>query len=149
MRLMTERVLGEYFDLSVARAGGIYGPGRNIVTRVLAGKPLASRGGGRKVGRIHVDDLAGVIRSLALRDEPLVVNAVDDEAATSLDLLRWLRESGLGVDEAIAECEAIALRVERDGAAGGDRLISNARLRDELGYALRYPTFREGLAAGL
>lgn len=151
LRLMTERVLGEYFELSVVRAGGIYGPGRNIVTRVMRGGALASRGGGRKVGRIHVDDLAGVIRALVLREEGLCVNAVDDEAATSLDLLEWVGANAEALGVSVGEIEEAIKECEQAGEipVGGDRLMSNQRMREVLGYALKYPTYREGLGAGL
>lgn len=143
LRLATEAVLNEHFDTRIVRAGGIYGPGRNLLTRLAAGKgPVRSE---RPIHRIHVHDLAHLCIAALADDAPKIVNAIDAEPATGADQLRWIAEQPWCEDPDHLR----ALADEQPPTPEGPmRVISNARLRDWLGDDFwRYPTFREGLSA--
>ena len=85
-RHVTEAVLAENFDTRIVRAGGIYGPGRNLLTRLAVGKgPVRSD---RPIHRIHVTDLARICVAALADEAPAIVNAIDAEPATGADQLR-------------------------------------------------------------
>jgi nucleoside-diphosphate-sugar epimerase len=129
------------------RLGGIYGPGRTrLVDGVRSGRALVRPGPPRYTNRIHRDDAAGALHhllalALAGRELPGRLIGVDDEPADEAEVLRWLA-ARLGVPppgEASREAAT-------SGRAATNKRCRNARLR-ALGYAFRYPTFREGYAA--
>ena len=128
---------------TAVRFGGIYGPGRTrLIDGVRAGT-LRPRGGPpHYTNRIHADDCAGVLAHvLSLEAPPPVLVAVDDEPAPLDDVLEFLA-ARLGV-------EGGGLTPPPDpGAAPTGKRCRNARLRTS-GYALRYPTYREGYGAAL
>ena len=123
------------------RLTGIYGPGREwLLTQVRRGyrvvvePPLYAN-------RIHVDDAAGLLAFLLEADragqalEDCYIG-VDDAPAPLAEVVGWLREY-LGVTEWAEDAS-----VRRTGS----KRCSNARAR-ALGWAPRYPSFREGYAA--
>jgi len=140
--LEAEARLGASPIASVAlRLGGIYGPGRTrLLESVRAGRATLARGVKRYTNRIHRDDAAGALRHLALLDEaPPLVLGVDDEPAERGEVLRWLAD-------ALAAPEPAEVEPDPGAAPDAGKRCRNALLRST-GYALRYPTFREGYAA--
>ena len=137
LRLLTEKILSQYFSLQVVRPGGIYGYGRGIDVRLKSGKPIPVSN--TPVHRIHVKDLARIICHLVDNpDAPNCVNAVDLEAKPSWEVARWLVENRDDLSEEMLPYAADCL------PGTPQRIISNQRLL-ELGITLRYPTFREGM----
>jgi len=137
LRLLTEKILSQYFSLQVVRPGGIYGYGRGIDVRLKSGKPIPVSG--TPVHRIHVKDLARIICHLVDNpDAPNCVNAVDLEAKPSWEVAKWLIENRNDLTEEMLP--------DADDCLPGtpQRIISNQRLL-ELGLTLSYPTFREGM----
>jgi len=137
LRLLTEKILSQYFSLQVVRPGGIYGSGRGIDVRLKSGKPIPVSN--TPVHRIHVKDLARIICHLVDNtDAPNCVNAVDLEARPSWEVASWLVENR---DDLTKEM----LPDASDCLPGTpQRFISNQRLL-ELDITLSYPTFREGM----
>lgn len=142
-------LLGEAERLAVSavalRASGIYGPGRGVHARLLAGNYRIIGSGDTYVNRIHVDDLVQVIMAAALIPTlpRTVYNVADDEPVSSrahagavADIL------GLPHPPALPESEAPPRLLAMLGA---NRRIRNQRLQSELGVILDYPTWREGL----
>ncbi|MDH4558756.1 NAD-dependent epimerase/dehydratase family protein [Pseudomonas sp. BN417] len=123
------------------RLTGIYGPGREWLLkqvrmgyRVVSEPPLYAN-------RIHVDDCAGLLAHLLAADAAGGTLAdcyigVDDAPAPLHEVVGWLRER-LGVTGWAEEST-----VRRSGS----KRCSNARAR-ALGWAPRYPSYREGYAA--
>lgn len=123
------------------RLTGIYGPGREWLLkqvrmgyRVVSEPPLYAN-------RIHVDDCAGLLAHLLAADASGAALAdcyigVDDAPAPLHEVVGWLRER-LGVTGWAEEST-----VRRSGS----KRCSNARAR-ALGWAPRYPSYREGYAA--
>ena len=147
LRLATERTLAEFFDLRIVRPGGIYGSGRNLVTRILEGKPL--RPGSRPVHRIHVTDLATITARTLEDSAPACLNAVDEQAETSAAVLSWVAEQPFCPDSDRLQAAADELASATPARPRGrrQRRVSNRRLVDELSFSFRYPTYRQGLAA--
>jgi nucleoside-diphosphate-sugar epimerase len=140
-RVAREEAPERGIDGAVARFAGLYGPGRYRLERYLEGPVTEGY-----LNMIHRDDAAGVVRfMLESTDEELLV-AVDDEPVEKWTFADWLADE-CGVERPPKRTEAE--RLEADLSAAARRRIltskrcSNDRLR-ELGYELRYPTYREG-----
>lgn len=130
-------------DVRVFRLPGIYGPGRSALDRVTAPRVDAP---GHRFSRIHVDDIVGAIVA-SFDTSPGVWNIADDRPTTSravaehaCDLL-GLPYPPLVAPAALAPA-ARAFYSER-------RAIANGKMKRDLGYRLRYPSYREGLRACL
>lgn len=132
----------------IFRLAGIYGPGRNPLERIRKGAAQRIVKPGLKLSRIHRDDIVGILcASIAQPNAGAIYNVADDEPAPPQDVVTF-GCSLLGVapppeeDFASAEMSPMARSFYLD-----NKMVGNGRLRDELGYALAYPTYREGLKA--
>ncbi len=131
------------------RAAAIYGPGRGVHARIAAGTYHVLGDGKGFVSRIQVDDLGSAI--LAAARAPAIAraayNVADDEPTRARDHADAVaRILGLPPPPSLPPEKATP---DMRDLMGGDRRISNRRLRDELGVELAYPTWREGLAHAL
>ncbi|WP_409315925.1 SDR family oxidoreductase [Pseudomonas sp. KCJK9016] len=143
-RLMLEAehiALNSGIPASIVRLTGIYGPGREwLLTQVRRGyrvavdPPLYGN-------RIHADDAAGLMAFLLESDRKGralddIYIGVDDAPAPLAEVVAWLREY-LGVTQ-WSEDESVRRT--------GSKRCSNARAKT-LGWAPKYPSYREGYAA--
>lgn len=131
----------------VFRLAGIYGPGRNQLLSLLDGTAKRVIKDGQIFSRIHVEDIANVLEASMARPNPGgAYNVCDDEAAPPQDVVEFgARLLGLPVPPAIPFDQAELSPMARSFYADSKR-VSNARLKQELGVRLRYPSYREGLA---
>ena len=140
LRLVTEKILLQYFNLHVVRPGGIYGAGRGIDVRLKSGKPIPASNA--PVHRIHVEDLTRIIRHLVEHPESAhCVNVVDLEAKPSWEVAQWLVENRDGFSPQMLSALDDSPSL---GQAPAERFISNQCMLD-LGITLNFPTFREGM----
>jgi len=134
------------------RLAGIYGPGRNVLDDVRAGRARRIDKPGHMFSRIHVDDIAAVIEASMARPDPgAVYNVCDDEAAAPGDVVAYacdLLEMDVPPVQAFADLEPEMSAMQRTFWADNKR-VDNTRIKDELGVKLLYPTYREGLKACL
>jgi nucleoside-diphosphate-sugar epimerase len=132
------------FAAIVLRVAGIYGPGRgHWFKQFLNGEARLEGKGERFLNMIHRDDvIGGIIAALERETNGEIYNAVDDEPVSQFDLFSWLAASlGKRMPEAAAE------NVEATRKRGiTNKRISNHKLKNQLGYSFKYPTFREGYA---
>jgi nucleoside-diphosphate-sugar epimerase len=132
------------------RLAGIYGPGRSPLERIRGGNARRIDKPGHRFSRIHVDDIAQVLIASMARPNPgAIYNVCDDEPEEP----RVVTELGcrlLGIepppvvsfDEAAKAMTPMGLSFWQD-----NRRVRNDRIKTELRVELRYPTYREGLAA--
>jgi 2-alkyl-3-oxoalkanoate reductase len=139
------------------RYGGLYGPG-NVIGRggellamVQDGKlPLV--GGGTGVWSFcHVDDAASATAAALTRGAPGVYNIVDDDPAP---VSEWLPELARIVGAKPPMHVPALLARSLIGEHGVSLMTkvrgsSNAKAKRELGWELRYPSWREGFRTGL
>jgi nucleoside-diphosphate-sugar epimerase len=132
----------------IFRLAGIYGPGRNQLVGLRQGWARRIIKQGQVFSRIHAEDIAGVCLASLDRPNPgAIYNVADNEPAPPQDVIAYAA-SLLGIDPPpeepfeTAEMTPMARSFYLDS-----RRIDNARVREELGYRFRYPTYREGLAA--
>jgi nucleoside-diphosphate-sugar epimerase len=135
------------FPAMVLRVAGIYGPGRSWwVRRILEGEARIEGEGHRALNMIHRDDVVGaIIAALEQGRAGEVYNAVDDEPVAQQEFLGWLAgKLGRPLPPAVAES------VETNRKRGvSNKRISNQKLKHDLGYVFKHPTFREGYSAVL
>ena len=129
------------------RAAGIYGPGRGLVDRIRAGTYRVIGDGTSHVSRIHVVDLVAAIVAAAGSPVTGAINVADDDPAPIGEVADAVA-ARLGL-AAPPRVPAAAVPAEVAGMLTADRKIANRRLREELGVALRYPSWRDGLEAEL
>lgn len=134
--------------VSVLRLGGIYGPGRNPILQLRAGTARRIVKPGQVFNRIHVADIARAVLAAFERAPPgRIYNVVDDLPAPPQDVVAYAAEvAGLEPPPEIPFEEADLTPMGRS-FYGASKRVSNARLREELGVVLAYPTYREGIAA--
>jgi nucleoside-diphosphate-sugar epimerase len=136
------------WPLHIFRLAGIYGPGRSPLDRVRDGTARRIVKPGQVFSRIHVDDIALALdASMAAPRAGDVYNLCDDEPAPPQDVLAHAAALlGLPPPPEVPFDEAGLSAMARSFYAESKR-VRNDRATRELGIALRYPTYREGLAA--
>jgi len=134
--------------LHIFRLAGIYGPGRNQLLSVLDGTARRIVKPNQVFSRIHVADIATVLEASMTRPHPgRAYNVCDDEASPPQDVIEYAAKLlGRPVPPAIAFDQAALSPMARSFYADSKR-VANARIKQELGVKLAYPTYREGLGA--
>jgi nucleoside-diphosphate-sugar epimerase len=132
----------------VFRLAGIYGPGRSALDAVRQGRAHRIDRPGLVFSRIHVDDIAAVLRASMARPNPgAVYNVCDDDPAAPADVVAFACEL-LGVEPPpLVPLEAAGLSPMARSFHADNRRVDNARIKRELGVELTYPSFRDGLRA--
>jgi len=133
---------------AVLRYGGFYGPGANDDQLKLVGKrlfPLVGAGTGY-VSWVHLDDAASATVLAVEQKAKGVFNIVDDEPAPISEWLPYLAEcSGAKPPRRLPRWLARLLTGEMAvGMMTEGRGFSNAKAKRELGWELRYPSWRQG-----
>jgi nucleoside-diphosphate-sugar epimerase len=147
-----EAAVGEYGG-AVLRYGGLYGPGATDDQVELIRKrqyPVVGGGAGYS-SWVHVDDAAGATVLAVEQKARGVFNIVDDEPAPAREWLPYLAACAgakppMRVPAWLARLLAgdVAVTMMTEG-----RGFSNAKAKRELGWRLRYPSWRQGFKEGL
>lgn len=140
--------------VQIFRLPGIYGPGRSPFSALRSGSSRLLHRPGQVFCRIHVDDIVGaLLHCLALADQqhPPLVNISDDLPCPASEVLGYAAH--------LLDCKLPPLQRYEAAAAelspmarsfwSESRRVRNDLLTRQLGYHLRYPTYREGLRAAL
>jgi nucleoside-diphosphate-sugar epimerase len=132
----------------VFRLAGIYGPGRNQLQGVKTGKAHRIIKPGQVFCRIHVEDIAQVLRASMRRPDPgAIYNLADDEPAPPQDVVAHAAELlGMAPPPDVPFDQANLTPMAASFYADSRR-VRNDRIKRELGVTLKYPTYREGLKA--
>lgn len=132
----------------VFRLAGIYGPGQNALVNLREGTARRIVKPGQVFNRIHVEDIAGAaMASLARPSAGTVYNVTDDEPAPPQDVVAFAAGlMGVPVPPDLP-FESAALSPMARSFYSENKRVSNRLLKDRLGYAMRYPTYREALRA--
>jgi len=128
------------------RLAGIYGPGRNALETVRQGRARRIVKPDQVFSRIHVDDIAAVLRaSMAAPHPGTAYNVCDDEAAPP-DVVIAHACTLLGVAPPPEEPFETAEMSEMARSFYADnKRVSNRRIKEELGVSLACPDYRAGL----
>jgi nucleoside-diphosphate-sugar epimerase len=143
----------------VLRYGGFYGPGTSIavdpdgeqVKMIRKGRlPIVGDGGG-VWSFVHIEDAASATAAAAERGDPGAYNIVDDEPAAVAEFLPELarvigakppRRVPRWLGRLLGGETPVVMMTEFRGA-------SNEKAKRELGWELRYPSWRLGFRDGL
>ncbi len=160
LRHLEEAVTGiSWGDGIVLRYGGFYGPGTGIETApdaVMAGLIRRRRfpivgGGGGVWSMVHITDAASATVAAIERGERGIYNAADDEPAPVREMLMELarvlgakppRRVPAWLVRVLAGRGAVEIMTRASG-------ISSEKIKRELGWTPRYPSWRTGFAEGL
>jgi nucleoside-diphosphate-sugar epimerase len=139
-------------DGTVLRYGGFYGDASNAMVPVIRKRQFPLAGGGTGyTSFVHLDDAASATVLALEKGARGVFNIVDDEPAPASEWLPYLAEC-VGAKPPMR----LPLWVAR--LAGGEVAVSmltrtrgssNARAKRELGWELRWPSWRQGFKDGL
>jgi nucleoside-diphosphate-sugar epimerase len=147
--VQTEKVLLDAtrngFPAVILRLAGIYGPNRGYwFKRFLQGDAVLEGDGGRILNMIHRDDAAGALMTGFLKAQAGgIYNVVDDAPTTQLALFEFLaKKFGRPMPPSLPVDAAAAFK-----RGSTNKRVCNRRLREELGYQLKYPSFQEGVGA--
>jgi nucleoside-diphosphate-sugar epimerase len=132
----------------VFRLSGIYGPGRNQLVQLAAGTARRIVKPNQVFNRIHVADIATVIEASLTKSRPGgIYNVSDNEPAPPQVVVEFAaRLCGLAPPPEIP-FESAELSPMARSFYSQNRRVRNDLIREELGVTLRYPSYREGLAA--
>ncbi|HEV3025499.1 MAG TPA: SDR family oxidoreductase [Pirellulales bacterium] len=130
----------------ILRLAGVYGPGRiPRLAALLAGEPITAPRNGY-MNLIHVDDAVEAV--LAARHQPIALPrtylVADGKPVRRHEYYAELARLAGGPAPHFVEPPADSPAAQR---ASADKRIDNARMLAELAISLRYPSFRDGLAA--
>ena len=132
--------------LFVFRIAGIYGPNRSVFDRIKARKAQKIVKADQYFNRIHVDDLSGAVCT-GLENPELagIYNIADDLPSSGADVIdeatKLLQKPNLpevNFDDAKLSTMAKSFYLE-------SKRVSNKKLKNSLGYCLKYPTYTTGL----
>ena len=133
----------------VLRYGGFYGAA-DAMTKAVGKRQYPVLGAGTGITPfIHLDDAASATVLALEHDGPAIYNITDDEPAAMNEWLPVLARAlgakrpfrlPAGVARLIMGGEMVKMSLECRGA-------SNAKARKELGWTLRYPSWRQGFIA--
>jgi len=133
------------FPAVILRVAGIYGPDRgHLFKQMLKDEGTLPGKGDRLVNMIHRDDVVGAIIGALKNGRPgEIYNAVDDEPVPQIHFVRWLSET-LGSNMPDFDPDAEPPQSKR---AATQKKVLNRKLKMEMGYQFKYPTFRQGYTA--
>lgn len=133
------------FPAVILRVAGIYGPERgHWFKQFLKNEAVIEGTGGRILNMIHRDDVVGaIIAALEHGKSGQIYNASDDEPVSQLKYFEWLAEK---LRRPLPPFSAEDRQTFRKRGVTSKK-VSNHRLKTELEYKFKYPTFRQGYAA--
>jgi nucleoside-diphosphate-sugar epimerase len=145
-----------YLDRAVTDAGGIalryggfYGAANDGLVEPVRKRqfPIVGEGGGI-TSFIHLDDAASATVLALEHDGPAIYNIVDDEPAPVREWLPVLAQAlGAKPPRHVPRWLARLVAGEAPVMIGTEaRGASNAKAKRELGWTLRYPSWRQGFA---
>lgn len=133
--------------VAILRLGGIYGPGQNAFTRLLAGRAHRIAKPGHVTNRIHVADIAQAIEAAFAKKADGIFNVNDDEPAPPGDQITFAAKllgieppRELSMEEATRTLPPLVMSFYQGFARS-----KNDKLKNVLGVTLRYPNYRIGL----
>ena len=134
--------------LHIFRLAGIYGPDRGPFAKVLNGTARRIIKDNQVFSRIHVEDIAQTIAaSIAKPNAGQIYNVCDDNPAPPQEVIGHAAKLlGLPLPPEL-DFETADLSPMARSFYAESKMVSNARIKAELGVKLRYPDYPSGLSA--
>lgn len=132
--------------LALIRLSGIYGPGRNALKTLDAGKARRLIKPGQVFNRIHVADIGGATALLARKRLAGTFNVTDDMPAPPQDVVSHAAKLMGVAAPAEIDFETADLSPMARSFYGENKRVANARIK-ATGYRFAYPDYKAGLGA--
>ena len=133
----------------IFRLAGIYGPGRSLVDRMIENEKIyIVDKPAHLFNRIHIEDIVGAIEmAMSNQSRASIFNLSDDMPATQIEVAQFAANL---LEKKFPE--TVNLKSERVSEMARsfykeEKKVSNEKLKNELGYNLMFPSFKEGLLA--
>jgi len=134
--------------LGIVRAPGIYAADRLPRERLIAGTPVLCADDDVYTNHIHADDLARIVARALLRAAPgRIYHAADDSCLKMGDYFDWVADAcDLPRPPRLPRAQLQQwVSPLQWSFMSESRRLSNARMKSELGIALRYPQVRDAI----
>jgi hypothetical protein len=136
--------------IHIFRLSGIYGKGRSAIDSVLGGNARRIYKKGHVFNRIHVDDIAQVLKASMLNPQKgSIYNLADDLPAPSHDIITYACELLGRPALPLIDIEDADLSPMAQSFYNDHKIVINNKIKDELGVTLKYPDYKSGLKSCL
>lgn len=132
----------------IFRLAGIYGPGRSMIDRMKAPTAVRIDHPGHVFSRIHVQDIIHIL--MCAMDSPTshqIYNMSDDLPASYREVMEYICDLMGREYPPLVPVLDPAVSPGMRTYFQESKKVSNAKVKEAFGISLRYPTFREGMAA--
>ncbi|MGE9296799.1 MAG: NAD-dependent epimerase/dehydratase family protein [Puniceicoccales bacterium] len=153
--VLVESASGAWQRAFILRLGAIYGPTRHhLLDALKRGQTTFPGEADFYLNYIHLDDiLSATIAAFSAGASHTggAFNVIDGAYPTKREVVEWLAEQ-IGVEKPVFDPgQQTARAANRTNPVGQmpNRRVSNEKLRRELGWSPKYPSYREGYAAFL
>ncbi|MBX2834287.1 MAG: SDR family oxidoreductase [Micavibrio sp.] len=134
----------------IFRLAGIYGPGRSALDSVRVGTARRVIKPGQVFSRIHVEDIAGILRASMNTPHPgTIYNLCDDNPAPSYEIISYACELLNKPEPPLLPYDESNLSPMARSFYNDNKRVKNDRFKKELSYTLKYPDYKSGLKACL
>ncbi len=144
------QALGARYTVPVQRfrLSGIYGPGRNVLSKITAGTAQRIEKPGHVFSRIHVADIAGILQAaLEASARDALYNLADDLPAPAHEVTAYGCQLLHVTPPPLTPITELELSPMLASFYAECRRVANDSVKKDLAYKLLYPTYREGLSA--
>lgn len=152
-RLNAEKIWLDFFKktqapIHIFRLAGIYGPGRTPMLRIQNGKGDVIVKKGHYSNRIHVEDIARVLKkSLNYPSPGEIFNVCDNEPAAHCDVMHFAYRLLSYVEPQPINFEDADLSDDARSFYMTNKRVKNNKIKEILKIKLKHPTYRKGLTA--
>lgn len=132
----------------IFRLSGIYGPGRSVIENILKNEAKKIVKKDHFFSRIHVDDICGILlKSMCKPEAGSIYNLSDDLPAANHEVLDYACDILSVPHLPEINYEDAALSEHMRSFYENNKRVSNNKIKQELSYALKYPSYKEGLSS--
>ena len=134
--------------LHIFRLAGIYGEGRSPLDKIRSGKAQLISKPGQFFSRIHVEDIAQVLKaSIELPNRGSIYNVCDDMPAAPDEVLAYAAKLLNYPEPPRINFEEAELSPMAKSFYSDNKRVNNHLIKNEFSLALKFPNFKAGLDA--
>ena len=134
--------------LHIFRLAGIYGAGRSPLDKIRSGKAQLISKPGQFFSRIHVEDIAQVLKaSIEMPNRGSIYNVCDDMPAAPDEVLAYAAKLLNYPEPPRIDFEAAELSPMAKSFYSDNKRVNNHLIKNEFSLALKFPNFKAGLDA--
>ena len=134
--------------LHIFRLAGIYGEGRSPLDKIRSGKAQLISKPGQFFSRIHVEDIAQVLKaSIEMPNRGSIYNVCDDMPAAPDEVLAYAAKLLNYPEPPRIDFEEAELSPMAKSFYSDNKRVNNHLIKNEFSLALKFPNFKAGLDA--